>query len=243
MRRLLSVMRSRVAELILAATLLLLTGCSGPYSTLDPAGPAASSVAALWWGMLIVSTIVLVVVCALWWYAMRRKAGEISDAQAQSLQNRWIIGGGIALPTVAITVLLAFGIPIGHNMLPLDLEDGEAVRIEIEAHQWYWRVRYPDTDIELIDQIYMPADTPVDFYISSEDVIHSFWVPRLGGKLDAIPGRTNVLRLRADEPGTYGGQCAEFCGRGHAFMQFEVIAMEAEAFDDWLQQMRADNNE
>ncbi|RUO27104.1 cytochrome c oxidase subunit II [Aliidiomarina minuta] len=228
---------------MLAATLLFMTGCSGPYSTLDPAGPAASSVAALWWGMFIVASLVLIVVCALWWYAMRRKALNISDEEAQKLQNQWVIGGGIALPTVAITVLLAFGIPIGHNMLPLPLEDGEVTRIEIEAHQWFWRVSYPEEGFELIDQIYIPVDTPVDFYISSEDVIHSFWVPRLGGKIDAIPGRTNVLRLSADEAGTYGGQCAEFCGRGHAFMQFEVTALAAEDYENWLLQMEAENNE
>lgn len=243
MRKLVTMMRSRVAELILAATLLFVAGCSGPYSTLDPAGPAASSVAALWWGMFIVSTLVLVVLCALWWYAMRRKAGQISDEEAQNQQNRWIIGGGIALPTVTITVLLAFGIPIGHNMLPLTPENEDVVRVEIEAHQWFWRVRYPDSGIELIDQIYIPADTPVDFHIRSEDVIHSFWVPRLGGKIDAIPGRTNVLRLRADEAGTYGGQCAEFCGRGHAFMQFEVTAIASDDFAAWLKQMGAEPNE
>lgn len=225
-------MRKRVAEGGLLASLLL-SGCSGPLSTLDPAGPYAAEVAWLWWGMLLVATLVAGVVSWLWWYGMRRDGSKSSQQQAQGAQHRWVIWGGIALPTVAITVLLAFGIPVGHRMLPLSGD--KVLTIEINAKQWFWEVYYPDSGIRLIDEVHIPVDTPVNFHVRSDDVIHSFWVPRLGGKIDAIPGKLNRLRLQASQTGTFAGQCAEYCGQGHAFMQFKVTAHEAEAFQRWQQ--------
>lgn len=236
-------MRKRIAEATVAATLLLLSGCSGPFSTLDPAGPAAEAVRVLALAMIIVGLAIFVGVILLWLYAARRNGKEISEKDAQRVQNRWILGGGIALPTVTITILLAFGIPVGHNLLPLPLPQGEAMRVDIKAYQWFWRVSYPESGIQLVDEIHIPVNTPVDFHITSEDVIHSFWSPRLGGKIDAIPGRINVLRLEADEVGEYRGQCTEFCGQGHATMQFKIIAHSAEGFEEWLQQEGSDNND
>jgi cytochrome c oxidase subunit 2 len=110
--------------------------------------------------------------------------------------------------------------------------------IEVTGHQWWWEVRYPDTGITLRNELHIPVGQPVDIHLTTADVIHAFWVPRLGGKLDAIPGRTNVLRLQADRPGSYRGQCAEFCGMNHAHMQFTVEAHPPEAFDQWLETYR-----
>lgn len=227
-------MLKRLANSLVVASSLFLTACSGPMSTLDPAGPSARMVSGLWWGMFVVGTLVLVGVVWLWWHAMQRDGQSTADEQLQEKQNRWVIWGGIALPTAAITVLLAFGIPAGHRMLPWPADN--VMEIHVEARQWYWQVHYPEHDIELLNEIYIPVNTPIDFHLTSHDVIHSFWVPRLGGKLDMIPGRTNVLRLEADAPGTYQGQCAEFCGRAHAFMKFEVIALSAEDFAAWQQE-------
>lgn len=182
----------------------------------------------------------LIVVVLLWIYAMRRQPGEVPDDQAQRIQNRWVIGGGLILPITAITLLLAFGIPIGHRMLPLPLAEGEPLRIDVTARQWQWEVSYPDTGVRLRDELHIPAGAAVDLHLTSEDVIHSFWVPRLGGKLDMFPGRTNVLRLQADEPGLYYGQCAEFCGTGHAHMKFTVRAHAPDEFDAWLEGATAD---
>ncbi len=214
----------------------MLGACSGPYSTLDPAGPAAQMAAALWWGMFAFSVLVMAVLFALWLHAHWRDPGEEGDAEARRLRGRWIIGGGIVLPLVSITLLLAFGIPAGHRMLPLPPAQGEALRIDVTAHQWWWQVHYPESGIELANELHIPVGVPVDVHLTSADVIHSFWVPRLGGKLDTIPGRTNVLRLQADRPGTYHGQCAEFCGRLHAHMHFTVTAHTDEAYANWLQQ-------
>lgn len=215
---------------------LLLTACSGPYSTLDPAGPAARDIAGLWWAMFAFSTLVLIGVTALWIYAIRRPSSHPDEKSAQAFQNRWIIWGGLALPLGTIALLLAFGIPIGHRMMPLPAESGEVLQIEVTGHQWWWAVHYPDQAIDLRDEIHIPVGTPIDLVLRSNDVIHSFWVPRLGGKMDMIPGHTNVLRLQADEPGVYRGSCTEFCGLGHAHMQFTVTAHTEDDFDHWQQQ-------
>lgn len=176
---------------------------------------------------------VLVAVVALWLYAIRRKHDEEDSPSTQKMQRRWIIGGGVALPMLSITALLIFGIPAGHKMLPLPPENGKAFRVDVTGHQWWWEVRYPDSAVALVDEIHIPVGVPVDVYLRSADVIHSFWVPRLGGKIDMIPGHTNVLRLQADEPGVYRGQCAEFCGRNHAHMKFAVHAHAQQDFEQW----------
>lgn len=213
----------------------LLAGCSGPLSFLDPAGPSARSGALLWWGMFAYASVVLVVVVALWLYAMRRPQDTRDEAQQRRLHNRWIIGGGLILPSVSIVILLTFGVPMGHRMLPLPPAEGPALRIDVIGRQWWWEVHYPNSNISLTNELHIPAGVPIDIHLATADVIHGFWVPRLGGKLDAIPGRINVLRLQADEPGVYLGQCSEFCGLHHAVMKFSVHAHTHDDFTRWLE--------
>lgn len=211
---------------------------------LDPAGPSAQAIAMVWWWMLGVSVLVAVGVMVAWWVAMRRgrHAGErVTEEVATRHGLRWMVGGGIVLPSVAIAALLLFGSSAGFHQLPLPLSwtgaaaPGEApLRVHVVARQWAWRLEYPESGVELVNELRMPVGKPVDFHVSSDDVIHSFWVPRLGGKIDAIPGRTNVIRLQADQAGTFRGQCAEFCGLHHAHMVMTVIAMPADEFDAWL---------
>jgi cytochrome c oxidase subunit II len=235
-----------------------LGACSGVQSTLDPAGPSAQAIAQVWWWMLAVSVLVTLGVVGLWvlamWRGQRRRRGEASGMPGQPgalpasgpthtgapdtdrADRRWLIGGGIALPTVAILALLVFGTPAGRHQLPFQRAGAgvEPLRVEVMAQQWSWTLHYPGSGVQLQDELRMPVGRPVDLHISSRDVIHSFWVPRLGGKLDAVPGRTNVLRLQADQPGVFRGQCAEFCGRDHAHMLMVVHAMPASEFDAWL---------
>ncbi|MHA6493455.1 cytochrome c oxidase subunit II [Pseudomonas borbori] len=194
----------------------------------------AREVALLWWVMCGFATLVLVVVSALWIYAMRRTPRDTTPEQAARINRRWIIGGGIILPTVSIVLLLIFGIPIGHRMLPLPLIGEQPLRIEIIGHQWWWEVRYPDSGVVTANQLHIPAGRPVDLRVSSADVIHSFWVPRLGGKIDMIPGRHNEIRLQADEPGMHRGQCSEFCGTQHSHMILHVEAHAEADFAAWL---------
>ncbi|KKO09537.1 hypothetical protein LCGC14_0030300 [marine sediment metagenome] len=219
---------------------LLLSGCGGPFSTLDPGGPGAAGIAWLWWGMFGYASVVLVGLVWLWLHAMRRDPGNISDKQAQTLQNRWIFWGGLVLPSVSVSLILAFGLPAGYPMLPTPPEEGEAVRINVEGHQWRFETSYPGTDIVLENHMLIPAGVPIDVYLTSADVIHSFWVPRLSGKQDMVPGHTNVLRIMADEPGRFRGHCAEFCGLDHAHMKLVVEALEPQEFDAWLEESRTD---
>lgn len=174
-------------------------------------------------------SLVFIAVVALWLYAMRRPPA----ADGTAAHNSWIIGGGVVLPLLTIAILLAVGVPAGYRMLPLPSAT-DVLRIEVIGHQWWWEIRYPETGRQLRNEIHIPINTPVDIHLTSADVLHAFWVPRLGGKLDAVPGRTSVLRLQADEPGIYRGQCAEFCGLHHAHMQFTVTAHAPEKFRSWL---------
>lgn len=212
---------------------LLLTGCEGPYSTLDAAGPAARTTALLWWCMAIFATTVLAGVIALWSLALKREAAD--EHGARRVARRLIIGGGILLPSLSILVLLAFGIPLGHSMLPIFASEREVLHIEVTARQWQWDVYYPAQNLRLSNELHIPSGEPVLIHLRARDVVHAFWVPRLAGKLDAIPGHTTILKLEADEPGLYHGQCAEFCGLQHARMYFTVEAHEVADFAAWLQ--------
>ena len=143
--------------------------------------------------------------------------------------RRWTYGLGLGLSLPVLGAILAAGLWVGERILPR--EDG-ALTIKAHAVQWHWEFTQPGPDgpVETRDRVIIPAGQPVDVLITSADVIHSFWVPQLGGKMDAIPGRENRLRLQADSPGVLAGQCAEFCGLGHGVMRFEV---EVVAPEDW----------
>jgi cytochrome c oxidase subunit 2/cytochrome aa3-600 menaquinol oxidase subunit 2 len=146
-----------------------------------------------------------------------------------TLRGPALAGEDPALRKRFLGVMFAAGVWVGERILPRD--DG-AVEIRAHAFQWGFRFTHPGPDgaVETVDLLILPAGQPVDMVITSEDVIHSFWVPQLAGKMDAIPGHTNRLRLQADAPGRHGGLCAEFCGLGHGVMQFEVLVVSAE---DW----------
>jgi cytochrome c oxidase subunit 2 len=114
--------------------------------------------------------------------------------------------------------------------------------IEVIGHQWWWEVRYldptPDRIAETANEIHIPVGEPIKIKLTSRDVIHSFWVPNLHGKMDMIPGQTNYMWLQADEPGVFRGQCAEFCGLQHTFMGFLVVAQPPAEFEAWLERQR-----
>jgi cytochrome c oxidase subunit II len=211
--------------------LFILTGCSGPQSTLDPAGPAAREVSYLWWGMLIYSSIIVVGIVGLWLYAMRPKPQNYQSTQSQ---RALIIGGGILLPSISIILLLMFGIPVGHRMQPLPVQGERPLKIEVIGHQWWWEIRYPNEGIRLINEIHLPIDRAIDIYATSQDVIHSFWIPRLSGKIDMIPGYTNIMRLQVTKAGYFRAQCAEFCGKLHAQMLLKVYVHNSQNFLSWI---------
>mgnify|MGYP001286519007 CR=1 FL=1 len=146
--------------------------------------------------------------------------------------RRLILWGGLILPSIVLTALVAAALALGERLVVAGQAPAE-LRIEAVARQWTWEFRYPGGETTT-DRLYLPVGRPVDVALVSSDVIHSFWIPRLGGKLDAIPGHVNVIRLSADRVGTYGGVCAEYCGSGHAPMRFIVEAREEAEFAELL---------
>lgn len=212
-----------------------LAACGGPRSMLDPAGPAAEAIATIWWVMFWGAVAVWALVATL--LAVTLLRGQ--DTRELARPQRLIIGGGLVLPTVLLGALLVWGTVDSARITGVG-EAPDAV-IEVIARQWFWEFRYLDDAGNAVaasrDALAMPLGQMVEFRITSEDVIHGFWIPRLGGKMDAIPGRVNRLRLRADHDGAgtpIRGQCAEFCGLSHAHMRFTVEVLEEGEWAAWL---------
>lgn len=197
-------------------------GCAGELSTLQPAGPVAGSIATLGWVMMVGSLVLTLLMVALFAIVMWRPHWV-----ARVPARAWILYGGLLLPGLVLPPLVVAAVVVGERIMPA----GEVLRIEAEGAQWFWTFRYPDHGgVTTRDVLHLPAGQPVDILITSRDVIHSFWVPRLAGKLDAVPGHVNVLRLEADAPGVLAGACAEFCGLEHTWMRFEVRVHPPEEF-------------
>ncbi|RZJ15878.1 MAG: cytochrome c oxidase subunit II [Haliea sp.] len=202
----------------------VLAGCkaSGPLSALDPAGPGATPVAHVWWVIFWCSVVIVIGMVWLALYATLRAP----ERRLQIAPRQLLVWGGLVLPGALLTALLVYGVRAGHALLPLPVAQA-VFEVDVTAHQWWWEVSYPAAPGGMrhaVNEIHIPAGRPVDIRVRSADVIHSFWVPRLGGKIDAVPGRTNTIRLEADRPGTYLGQCAEFCGLSHAHMALTLQA-------------------
>ncbi|MGQ4660856.1 cytochrome c oxidase subunit II [Lysobacter sp. F6437] len=217
--------------------MVVLTGCGGASSTLDPAGVEAATIARLFWLMAIGAGVVWLVVVAIALHAGRRR----DDPPDRRRAHRWlIVGGGVIIPTVVLGALLVHGLILMPQLREPAPHDG--LRIAVSGEQWWWRVTYRPDDaapVVLANEIRLPVGQRVEFVLTSPDVIHSFWIPSLGGKLDMIPGRTTTLVLEPTRTGTFHGACAEYCGTSHAFMQLAVVVMEPEPFARWLQHQAA----
>ena len=209
---------------VCVAAAAALSGCTGPLSTLDPSGPAAASIARLWWVMLAGSIVLFALVMGLFALAWLRPGLGASVSP-----QRWVLLGGLVLPAVVLIPLVAYGLMAGERLLPLPVV--KPPRIEVQAERWRWTFRYPDHGgVTTEGVLHLPAGTPVDIVVSSRDVIHSLWIPRLAGKIDVIPGH-QTLRMQADAPGRYQGVCAEFCGQDHTRMRFDVVVHAAGDYD------------
>lgn len=217
------------------ACLLLLPGCAGRQSALDPAGESAEKIAGLFWWMSGGSMLVWALTLALAWWATRGSETAHEARRNASL----IIGGGILFPTVVLAALLIYGLSMMPPMLARAPEG--SLRIEVVGEQWWWRVRYMPPDggeVVLANEIRLPVGEPVEFELASADVIHSFWIPSLGGKMDMIPGRRTHLVLHPTRTGVFRGACAEYCGESHALMALYAVVMEKDAFAQWLNAQR-----
>ncbi len=222
-------------QVAVAATAVL-AGCGGNQSVLAPKGPGAVELAQLSWLLFISGTAVLLLVVLAAGLAMRGPA-RIRSALASP---RMVVWAGLVFPAVALTALLGYGVWLT-RAASMPADDPDAVRISVAGEQWWWRVQYHPSQGEAVasaNELHIPVGRPVVFTLTSADVIHSFWVPNLGGKVDMIPGRTTHLRLRADQAGVFRGQCAEYCGGPHALMALEVVAVPPDEFAAWLQDKR-----
>jgi cytochrome c oxidase subunit 2 len=197
---------------------------------LQPAGPAAQVIADIGWLLIIGAGTILLVVMLLLGWALRRHAPRLRA-------GLWIAGAGVAFPLVVLVALFAHALPLSPSWRPVP--PAGALVISVEARMWWWEVRYPGeagvSGFVTANEIHIPTGRPVYVALSSADVIHSFWVPALGGKMDMVPGRMQHLLLSADQPGVYRGQCAEYCGEQHARMALHVVAQEPRAYEAWRQ--------
>ena len=205
-----------------------------PQSTLEPAGRDAEWIAELYWWMAAGSGVIWLAIMALSMYILHYRSGNgASERAARSL----IVGGGVILPTVVLTVLLVFGLSLLPRVLALPADGG--LVIAVTGEQWWWRVRYmlPNgATVELANELRLPVGRRIEVRLDSPDVIHAFWVPALAGTMDAIPGRINRLALEPTRTGVFRGACAEYCGASHSYMAFDVVVTGQDAFDEWLRQ-------
>ena len=218
-----------------------------PLDYLHSAGGSADIIRPLTWTTLAISIIVTVVIAAILWAAVSRARARGGAEETRSIPvqeqgqgTRWI-STGVAISAVPLLLTLVW------TMVALAKISGDgpanAIVLDITPRQWWWDVQYTSSDPSQIfataNEIHIPVGVPVKVRLHGADVIHSFWVPKLSGKTDAIPGRTNVTWLQASAPGRYRGQCSEFCGFQHAHMSLEVVADSPAAFETWRAQQLA----
>jgi cytochrome c oxidase subunit 2 len=235
-------MRKR-ARSLLASTCVALASCHAPMSMLSATSESAGRVVKLTQFMLVLTLIIFSIVLVVLGMAVRRNRARASaSVDLTPHDDRWIIVCGIVLPAcilaaVFIVSLRAMGRPP---------TQAPALTISVVGQQWWWRVRYhperANVAFNTANEIHIPVGQQVRLLLTSNDVIHSFWVPQLQGKLDVIPGDTNDLRLSASRPGVYYGKCAEFCGAQHANMAIVVVAQDSATFAEWERQQLADAN-
>ena len=209
---------------------IVLSGCVSRQSVLHPAGEESSEIASLFWIMAISGAFIWAAVMGTTFYAVLGKKRPKSERFAE----HFIFFGGIIFPTLTLAALLLVGL----SLLPgWGAGPPPDLRIHVTAEQFWWRISYERADgarVESANEVHIPVGQVTEFVVNSPDVIHSFWIPPLGGKIDAIPGRNTYLRLTPTETGTYRGVCAEFCGQSHALMAFVVVVQQAGEFDAWL---------
>lgn len=196
---------------------------------LQSAGDAARAIETVTWALFIGGAVIFAGVMLLLARSLR--------AQSRGASARWWIwGAGVAFPVTVLVALFVWSLPLTPPWKPAPPPG--ALMVTVKAHMWWWEVRYRDpatgADVVTANEIRMPVGRPVYLALTSADVIHSFWVPQLAGKMDMLPGRMQHLLVNASAPGVWRGQCAEFCGEQHALMALHVVGLPPAEFDAWL---------
>lgn len=217
---------------VILTSLFALAACSPMQSAFHPTGQEAERVATLFWimtigGGVIFATVLVAAGLAIYGRSSRRTLSS----------ERFIAVMGLGFPVVVLTALLVYGFVL-MRAGDRPAGDPDRLRVEIAGELWWWRVTYLTPDgraITSANELHLPVGEPVDIALTSTNVIHSFWAPQVAGKLDMIPGRTNVMTVTATREGISRGQCAEYCGGAHALMAFHLVAQTPEDFARWLE--------
>lgn len=201
-------------------------------SIFQTAGPMSRRLASLGWAMIVIGTLVFLVVMAtllvpIW---RKRNAPRVDGPPPPVNEGAWVLYGGALVPAVILAGIFVLTLGVYRATVP---NARHPLTIDVIGHQWWWEVRYPEQHIVTANEIHIPVSRPVRVRLESDDVIHSFWIPNLAGKTDAIPGVTNAAWLEADQAGTWRGECAEYCGTQHAHMALSVVAQPSGEFARW----------
>lgn len=234
--------QSRRSSLLLLLALVLpifLSACTwgGNHSPLNPGSAPSTRINLLWWIMFFMSVGIEAIVAGLVIIAIirfRRKPGDPEPRQIHGntrIEIAWTIA-----PAMVLVVLLVLTLT---TMISVSEPAGTQMRVTVTGHQWWWEFDYQGMNILTGNELHIPLDEPVHLDLRSADVIHSFWVPALNGKRDAIPGHDNTIWISANRAGTFRGECTEYCGPEHANMNFIVVAQSRAEFDAWVKQQQA----
>jgi len=246
-------MLRRIGSALTSVGFLAVTGCSSVQSIFDPHGPAAQSISHLSWFMTILFLVVTIVMWVLIGIAFYRRRGSLAEHEPieSGGGQMWIAIGGIAVPLIVLTILFVLGLgllrdfPI-HGMHGMAnhtaMQQSMKPEILVVGHQWWWEIHYlnddPSLEFTTANELHLPVGRTVNIEVETRDVMHSFWIPALHGKVDLIPGFKNYIRIEASQPGNYTGQCAEFCGAEHARMRLLAIAQDSDEYQAWLEAQR-----
>ena len=215
--------------------LFVAAGCSA-IESFNPVTPQGLSIANLFVVVMVISAVIFLLVAGFLVYILfryRERPGEPDPAQVHGNRNLEI--AWTAAPALIVVVLFLLGL---QTMNTVNATDPSALRIKVIGHQWWWEFQYPDLGVVTANEVHVPVGVPLKLELESADVIHSFWVPKLGWKKDAIPGKTNDMWVQFDQAGEYDGPCTEYCGIQHAWMRIRLVALTAEQFKAWIEQQR-----
>lgn len=233
---------------LLGLVAVFLSGCATgtPLDTLQPEGRESKVIHSLVGPIFIVAGVVMVFVLAaaiyMAWRFRERPSDDPTELPEQIHGNNKLEIGWTVVPTVVLAVIAVFTLV---QIFDLEKRDDDALHVLVEGNQWWWQFSYDldgdgEYDIVTANEMVIEAGRQADLSITSNDVIHSFWIPRLNGKRDAVPGRMHTLSLESEKPGYFFGQCTEFCGLSHAEMRMRVVVLPPDEFEQWIQDQLAD---
>ena len=217
--------------------LLLAAACTASPSFMRPASEPAHRIALLGWWLVGISTVVCIVVFVMLLVPLARRRNDIGGVDIHPRrEHRMILVGGVLVPAIILTAVYVFSLTTMSATAAPPARARDTVLVI--GHQWWWELKYFPGDsaqrFTTANELHVPIGEAIELQVESSDVIHSFWIPQLQGKIDVVPGQTNIFWLRADEPGTYWGQCAEYCGSQHTHMGLTVVAQSASDFTRWV---------